>query len=238
MKRKTMLLAAAALSVLAFTALPAIASASHVPWTSGLPANAPFSGTSSNVATLFGPVNVKCTETGGVPSITTNGIFETPDTGSVKFLFHNCREQVFNTTCTSTGQPSGTIETTTLQFHNVYLKPKAGGDTHERPGVLITPNAGHFATFSCLGGLTTAVVSGNGILGTVTNPKVGETSKSLTINVSATAEGQEHTEDHTGNKYGLEVSVNGGAKSPAYENAGSGIATLAGGAEGTTTTQT
>ena len=244
---KKLMLAATALAVVAFTALPAVASASDVPWTSGLPANATFSSASTNTATLYGAANVVCESTEEQPNtITTSGKFETPDTGSVKFTFHNCHDTVFNSACWNAGEESeGTIETTTLPFHLVYLEPKEGGETHERPGVLITPGSEtnempHFASFECLAGFISVEVGGNGILGTVTEPGIGEESHSFGIKVSATENGQEHTTTHTtGTEYGLTASVNGGETEPAYEDAGEASATFdTAGVEGTTTTET
>ncbi len=240
MKSKTMLLAAAALSALAFAALPSMAMASHQPPTSGLPENAAFSGTTTNTATLYGAQKIVCKTTAEQPNtVTTSGKFETPHTGSVKFTFHNCREATLNSTCTTAGEPSGTITTTTLPFHLLYLEPKAEGETHERPGALITPKEGHFATFSCLGGLVKVVVGGTGVLGTVTKPGIGGKSHSFSLKVKATAEGQEHTTTHTTETYGLTASINGGEAKPAYEDAGEAEAIFNGeGVEGTTTTQT
>jgi hypothetical protein len=246
MKRKTILLAAAALSALAFAALPSAAGAFKQPPVSGA-AGHEFHGTSTNTVGLFGGTEFQCKGTEAVPqTITTTGIFETDDTGSVKFTFHNCREQTFNTTCTSAGEKSGTITTTTLPFHTTYLEPKEGGTTHERPGILITPNssitAEHFATFKCAGGFVTVVVKGNGLLGTVTEPRIGDCagkSNSMKINISATPSAQEHTTTHTtGTKYGLTVSVNGGAFAPTYLNLGSNTVSFTEGFEGTTTTET
>jgi hypothetical protein len=75
--------------------------------------------------------------------------------------------------------------TTELAFHLVTL---AGS----KPGVLVTSNAGHFATFECAGGLVTTKVEGNGVVGTIEN-ECGSTSESTTIKFVGANGVQEHT---------------------------------------------
>ncbi len=237
MKRKTMLLFAAALSVLAFAALPAVASAfTTTPVFSleeGKSFPQEFSGT-GGAGVLYrqgSGTTVNCT------SSTVTGKVTDPHTGSLSVLFHGCTESLLGSKCTTSGQASGDIATTTLEFHTVYLKPADPEKPHERPGILITDNAGHSATFTCAGGLVKIEVRGS-VLGTMTAPAFKEFSNSTTLDVSATAEGQQHTETVEGESFGLESRQNGGAWVKAYESAGSTTVNLAGGVKATTTTET
>ena len=121
--KKSML--AAALTVLAFAALPAIASATpHM----DLPANKHFV-VSGGTALLTGATASHC------ESVTGTGEFdETGETGHIELAFHECTEQVFGSSCTTPGEPEGTIKTTELPFH---LKTTTGDQT---PAMLITTN--------------------------------------------------------------------------------------------------
>ena len=237
MKRKTMLLFAAALSVVAFAALPAAASAFETTPVISLPEGKSFpqafSGT-GGAGTLYtegSETKVSCKST------TVSGSYTEPHGGSINVTFHGCKENLFSSKCTTSGQTAGTIKTTTLPFHTVYLKPANPEKPHERPGIDITDNAGHSATFTCAGGLVKIEVRGS-VLGTVTAPAIGGTSSSSTINIAATASGQEHTETVEGLKTGLESRQNGGAWKNSFENAGETTNTLTSGVEATTTTET
>lgn len=233
------LMLAAALSVLAFAAVPSMASAftttPALTLQNGATFPQPFTSTSGAGSLLTEATEVHCT------SDTNSGEFENAHTGTVKISFHGCTEEIFGSSCTTAGSPSGTITTQLLTFHTVYLKPANAGTPHERPGILFTPNAnGKFAEFDCLGGFITVVVKGNGVLGTVTAPTIGgAASHTATINVSATSSGQQHTQTQEGETYGLESSINGGALEPAYENAGNDTVTFSNaGVEAKTTTET
>jgi hypothetical protein len=229
MKRKTMLLVGAALSVLAFTALPSMASAfESTPSIDPVaPAEFPLSysgaGGAGTLYTASGR-NINCTGNSA------SGSFASSMTGTAKVTFTGCTENKLGSQCQS-GATKGTIVTEELTTHTVYL---SGG----KPGVLFTPNeSGKFATISCLSGFIKIEVKGSGVLGTVTEPGFGEeeASNSFEIVVKATSEGQEHTETAEGETYGLESNLNGGGFEPAYEQAGSTTATLNGGAEAITT---
>ena len=234
MSTKKMLLAMMAMAAFAFAVLPAVASAeiTTTPSLNGA-AGVGFTSTSGpgTLITASGAV-VKCT------SDTNEGKFTTSMTGTVVVTFHGCNYE--GLACTTPGQSKGTIQTTELTFHLVYLEPKEGGEPHERPGILFTPHEGHFATFTCAGGLVHIEVRGNGVAGTVTSPKIGGKANKAIISLKATAAGQEHTTVTTSKgvytKYGLEASTNGGAFEPAYENAGEDTVTLNGGVEATTET--
>jgi hypothetical protein len=93
-------------------------------------------------------------------------------------------------------------------LHLVYL------DHNKKPGVLATPPAsGVFAKLTCFGGLVTIEVKGNGVLGEITSPKCGGTSKTGTVVTEATSHGtQKYRQvEGTGTFYDMSVSLNGGS---------------------------
>lgn len=157
MSKKLMMLAAGALTVLAFAALPSMASAGV--WecddvtTGG--ACETFTGTNTTTTTLSqdgSSTTVTCT------SNEVHGAYTSTTTGTLQILFHGCTSGL---ECHSPGQPNGTITTEVLTVHNVLLE--AG-----TPGVLLTPGSnGRFATFTCAGFITVHV-EGNGLLGDLT----------------------------------------------------------------------
>jgi hypothetical protein len=118
------------------------------------------------------------------------------------FIFTGCTESVFKSACTTGAKASGTIETTPLTYHNIYVS--AGKSS---PAVLITPNAksGVFAHFVCAGGLVTKTITGNGLIGTLTKPKCGETAKEFEFAFEQVANGlQKHMQTtSTGTKFDL-----------------------------------
>jgi len=156
------------------------------------------------------------TVTGGAAELTTVGgtkvtatattgknIFETSTTGTTELTFTGSSS--FGFPCTSAGQPSGTITTATQPFHLVTLPGKV-------PGILITPPAnGVFAEFTCAGFLT-AVVKGNGIVGTITAPGCGGSATTSTSSFEKVATGvQKHKKvEGTETEYHLTSSINGG----------------------------
>ena len=85
----------------------------------------------------------------------------------------------------------------------------------QTPGVLITSNEGHFASFKC--SFAGAVeVRGNGIVGTITEPEEGVASNTAHISFSETSakSGVQTHQTVVGgeeNPYHLESSFNGGA---------------------------
>lgn len=111
-------------------------------------------------------------------------------TGTLNLTFGgDCTENILGTKCNSTGEPAGSILTTTLPFHLVTL-------ANEKPGVLITPNAatGKFAEFACANGLLPVTLTGNGVIGTIAEPKCKETKSQATLSFTTTATGvQQHT---------------------------------------------
>ena len=209
---KKLMLAATALVVVAFTALPAIASATPK---MDLPEDPSF--------TITGPAGVL---TGEVPveceSVSGNGEFDaTGETGTVQFIFHGCTEGLFGSACTTPGQPTGTIATTEeLPFH---LKTTTGDNT---PAVLITPKegegttGGHFATFECLGGFIEVKVDGNGIIGEITSGY--GTSSTFNVRFATNEEGKQtpdHVDETPETTYHLFASINSGEPETVTEDA-------------------
>jgi len=176
MNKKFMLLTLLAASAIMF-ALPGIASAevAHV--------------SSVGKFTVTGEGNTTLTEhneTTKLPctSVTGNGEFTTTTTGKITLSFHGCTENVFGSPCTGevpTHEPAGTITTTQLEFHLIEIHNNV-------PGVLITPNNDHFATFTCAGGLVTKKIGGNGVIGQITSTCGGAASTTHTIDFESTNE--------------------------------------------------
>lgn len=168
MNKKMMLLALSVVSAALF-ALPAVAAANPAAHISATE-NFTVSGTKTVLLETHSGEKVECHPTAQVPAVTGTGSFENTTTGSVKLTFHGCTTTtIFGSIhCQSAGQPTGTITSTVLPFHLIgTLGP-------ENAGVLITPTANsneHFATFTCAG--IQKIVSGNGVLGTITSPKCG-----------------------------------------------------------------
>lgn len=216
MKRKFTLLVTAAVAVVAFAAIPAMASAAPtIDFSKPLPLS--FSGSGgASVLRAEGLPEVKCS------SVDVSGTWTTDTTGEIKNTFTGCKVlSIFS--CTSTGQSTGTIVTGTLPFHLKYI----AGFT-KTTGVLITPPAnGIFAQFSCAGGLATAEVKGNGVIGHVSAPACNESSTNATIGLTASGTTQTYTKvEGDTTVYGL---TNNGK--PASEEA-TATTTLAEGATG------
>jgi hypothetical protein len=232
MSKKIMMLAISAAALMAFVALPSMASAfTTTPKITPKGKAFPVALTStSGAAELITPgqPTVKCT------ADSNSGSLESSMTGHVKIKFTGCKALGI-APCKSPGAASGTIETKNLGFHLVYLTPAVS--PHEKPGILFTPEKakeeeeeGLFAEFTCeiLGSKTTVVVKGNGVLGAITSPGIGGSSTTATVAVNATESGgQEYKDTIEGTVYGLKSSINGGAFGPAFENAGTDTITFA-----------
>lgn len=169
-----------------------------------MPATATFSSGESRIGLADG-TTISCT------SGTGQGEATSKTTGTVSYRLHGCKEQatIFHFACTSAGEPTGTIQLATVVTHAVYLD-----EAHTRPGALATPPAsGVWAKFTCAGGFSTVEVKGNGILGEVTSPKCGETSKTGTGKTETKSHGVQTVQqvEETGTSYHLEASLGGGA---------------------------
>ena len=197
MSKKLMLLALAAVSAVMF-ALPAAASANSWHITKA----EKFTATGGKATLTVDPIEagesvneVECT------SNSASGEYENTTTGkNLTITFTGCNSGGFP--CTTPGQSSGTIKTTDLTFHNIMLEqsPK------RIPGVLITSNAGHFATFECIIVFIPVhiEVRGNGIVGEV-EKECGTSSKEAGLNFESVATGtQKYTQtETTGEKFDL-----------------------------------
>jgi hypothetical protein len=214
MKKRTIMFALAAVSAALF-ALPAVASAGE--WKID-PANGVFP---LNYTIAGGSTTLTAGQTVTCSSSTGSGKYTTATTGELTLTFHNCKTLgIFN--CTSAGQPAGTIKTTALTTHNVKLEPSPSTVT----GVLITPNAGHFASFTCAGGIASVVVNGNGIIGEVTSPACNTASTTAVLDFTTSAGVQKWMQITTaGTKFDLSASLNGGAAETAAQD-GKGTVTF------------
>jgi hypothetical protein len=199
MKHKMMLIALAAVSAALF-ALPAVASAAE--WdidseSGNLPTFSTAGGEMKLTSTGFGAfAPVACSSSAGT------GKYTTQTTGTMELTFHNCLQG--SNKCHTVGLPEGTVTTTELVVHNIMIDNTAqvAGGT---PGVLLTPNNGHFATFTC-GGTTfvtegsPAVGAGKGLIGDISAPKCGGPyGKTLTIKFETISSGvQKYMQEETG----------------------------------------
>ncbi|HET8566385.1 MAG TPA: hypothetical protein VFL77_07910 [Solirubrobacterales bacterium] len=193
MKQIIMLLAIAAVSA-AVIVLPSVALAveGDIPLHMGpLPTSASsIAGGKAIIQTQFGS-QIACKEVKGTAT------WENSTTGHIKLAFQN--------DCTF-GEPCESVETTELQFHLVTLPLNA-------PGMLITTNAGHFATFFCGYGLVEAVLTGNGVIGVIVSPACGAESNIVTIRFELEGDAQKQKKvEGTATEYHLDGSANRGEK--------------------------
>jgi hypothetical protein len=207
MSKKLTLLLAGALSALAFTALPSIASANE--WecetNPGGAICGSFHGTNNTVTTLTqenGGETVECTGNSLTGEYTTK---KTGENLTIDFTGCHPRGNV-NGDCHSAGSPAKTIKTFDLDFHNILLEGTVPGPA--KLGILITPNTsnGEFATFVCEG-VVTVHVKGNGLVGEVTKSCGAETpaNTNITLDFESVAEGtQKWTQtETTGTRFDL-----------------------------------
>jgi hypothetical protein len=158
MKHRTILLV-----ITAVLALPAVASAGE--WdidseNGALPTFTSTGGITAMTSSGFGAfLPIECSKS------TSSGKYTTQTTATVTLTFTGCLQA--GNTCTTSGQASVTIKTTELVSHNIMVEStlQTMGGT---PGLLITPNNGHFATFECGG--SKFVIGGNGIVGYIDKP--------------------------------------------------------------------
>jgi hypothetical protein len=185
MSKKIILLALAVASLAAF-ALPAMATAAEEDLFNHLvPAPVGPKPSTGGAATLTGAFgSVKCTASSGTVTFTNS------TTGTVVQKFTGCT--AFGVPCQS-GATKNVIETTTLEFHLVTAVHFVTGATG--PGELITPNAGHFATFECPP-FGKFVVGGSGLVGT-TNQACGESKTEPELIFKPVAAGSREQTDKT-----------------------------------------
>jgi hypothetical protein len=207
MLKRTMIAAAA---VLAVAIAPAVASAgTHVEFASE---KDEFTMSGNPVKLVTPSATVECAEPTG------SGEFENETTGAIQLALRKCKGPL-GTSCTTSGQSTGTITTTKLTLYAASVK--------EEPAVLITPNEGHFASFKC--GLISVQVTGNGVVGAITEPGYEEESKTIDFAFNQSEGKQELTKiDGSEIEYGLKASINGGEKVPAaLETSGEGFGLIA-----------
>ena len=179
-----MLLALAAVSAVMF-ALPAVASAESWHITKAEKFSASGAAATLTVDPLEAGESVNEIE---CENNSASGEYENTTTGkNLAITFTGCHVKGSqSSTCTTPGQASGTIKTTVLTFHNIMLE-----QTPTRiPGILITSNAGHFASFTCIIlFIPVAVeVNGNGIVGEV-EKECGTSSKEAGLKFESVATG-------------------------------------------------
>ena len=218
MAKKTMVLAASVAALIVFAAMPALASAAPTidPSTGKFPFA--FTGTSkTTVLRAKNLPNVTCKKDANTGSFT-NG-----STGTVEITFSECTESIFGSSCTTAGQPTGTITTASSEFHLVYLNK-----AHTTVGILITGPAGGFATFDCATFFHINVAGS--VLGHVSSPGCGGTSANFTVGFTAVGTSQTFKQVEEG---GTVFNLNANGNEASIE--GSEAGTFSGGATGTLT---
>lgn len=185
------------LIAVAIASIPASASASG--WdldSQSTPLPFTISGQSESRLTTPSGWTISCTGTTG------SGKYTSQTTGDIQLRFTGCLT-MFGGACTTTGQANGTITTTELEFHNVYLELEP-----RKPGILITSNEGHFATFVCSGAIWN--VSGS-LMAEVTIPECSATRETASLSLESPTSGTQKWKqvETTGATYDLAVSKNG-----------------------------
>jgi len=157
MNKKLMLLAAGALTALAFAALPTVASAEeYLAHCEVHECVGTITGGTSSLVSDNGDT-ITCSAVGGGTTLTT-----TSTTGEANLHFTGCREHVtfFTFQCNSAGAAAGTINANGLTYHLVNLEH--GGTT---PGIKFTNVS---VTFECTG-FSKKTVTGS-VVGHLTEP--------------------------------------------------------------------
>jgi len=228
MSKKLMLLAAGALTVVAFTALPSVSSAKETQIKClGAGACTYTVAAGESKFSRVGDDTVTCTSVTGTGSLTLDANREAT-TGTVQLLFHGCRETntVFKFNCTTPGQPTGTIKPESMVTHNITDEATFGANV--KVGVLLT-NAK--ATFTCAGGLAATTVTGN-VIGTLAENCVGRAASPIVKqNFGATGAGLQDHKLWTGVNHDLTAVTN----HPATPSVGGTYETAAQTGEGTLT---
>lgn len=149
---------------------------------------------------------VNCTGSESSPAVSAIGEFGS-FAGEAELTFRDCKESTLNASCTTAGEPTGTVKTKVLPVRLTYLDDGS-------PGIAFEANesSGKFAEMSCVGGFVKLVVTG-GVLGSITN-QFGVQAFNLNADVNAVSEGegyaQEYTETESGEGLGLLASSNHG----------------------------
>ena len=209
MSKKMMLLAAGALTALAFAALPAVASAGE--WVSD-PAGSTFTSVSGEtLLTTTGGNTVKCTSSTG------HGQYNASSgtTGTIHLLFKGCRS--LGTACTTSGLTAETI-TASGNFTNGYLGPENSPPL----GVKIEgPNHGKLAEFKCGFGFVTVKVEGS-VIGELEEVECGTVGTTFKINFESSEPGHQRWMQftETGTKTDLTSIRNGTPETASQDGTG------------------
>jgi hypothetical protein len=182
MSKKMKLLA---LAVAALFALPSAASAQEIHFTNVTT----FSGSGGvNLISAVNEPKISCTGTSASGSFNAGST----TTGSVNLIRSGCTAEFLGIkgTCNTAGDSSGVI-TSSASFHLITISTG-------KPGILLTPVT---STTTCVGFARTEL-TGNGIIGTITSPACGASSKELKLSFEAEGSTQKHIE-YTGVKYDL-----------------------------------
>jgi hypothetical protein len=199
MRSRTILIATAVCALV----VAGLASSAMAATPEGDPASGKFpvpgTGTSGTILmSVASGTTISCT------SGTGSGQATSKTTGEGSGLMHGCSAGLVS--CTSAGQPAGTIKLESTISHLVYLD-----ENHTVPGVLTTPPAsGVFTKFSC-GGIPVEV-KGTGLLTRIVSPECGKSSATATVAAETTAPGtQRYLQiEETGSVYDLTANVAGG----------------------------
>jgi hypothetical protein len=191
---KKLILLALTVASLTSVALPAYASAA--PWEIDVAEKFTAvneAGTSTVLTQKNSTTKVTCSE------VTGEGTYMTNTAGTLGLIFKGCKENVFNSPCQTSGANTGEIKLTGLRFDNVMIEnttQKEGGT----PGINITPpeKMTVYTKFTCHGEIGFEV-TGNGVIGDITTPKCGESSKTATIDWESKEAGvQRYMQEETG----------------------------------------
>lgn len=182
------MLRALVVASVALFAIPTMASANenHVEGASGKAFTG--SGAGGNF-TAEGEPTVNCTGTSA------SGSFSSETTGTSSLTFTGCKATILGV---SLACRSGT-EAEVIKMEQVFHLITIG--TIAKAGILLTPP---FPEVICGSGLSQRILEfgGNGVIGTVTSPSCGASSKSITVSLTATTGNQEH-KLFTGTTYDL-----------------------------------
>jgi hypothetical protein len=183
MSKKIMVLTLAVSSA-AFFALPAMASAQEIHLE---PAENFTIAGSGGEFRASGEPTITCTGTSGSGSYNAGST----TTGTATLDFTGCHTAVFGFTasCNTSGAASGTMASSGT-FHLITISSGVSG-------VLLTTSP---TTIICAGS-SNIRITGN-VIGTITSPKCGESSKVVTLSFTATGSTQNHL-SYTGTKYDL-----------------------------------
>jgi len=186
----------------AILALPAIASAGT--WhAEPSTAATPFTTTTAGHGNVLLVTPNRTTTCNAAPSSTGSGSVNVGGTtGTISLKFHHCES--LGTTCTTPGQPIGTIVTSpNLVFHNILIEKNT-------PGILLTGVGAstQIMHYTCGFELVTLNVTG-GVIGHV-EQACGTKGKKFSLNFEAPGGNQKFTQETTtGSKTDLTATVNG-----------------------------